>query len=264
VLARFASISGYDRSLAIATQAFVALIPLLLVVAAAVPARSRAAVEAWLLHGLHLSGDSADAVRQLLRSPPGNTEPITVLGALLLLTSVVGFIRSLQRAHVAAWRLPSLGLRGFGYGLLGSAVLVAEVALLVLTAPLLGVVPHVVLVTALLRTVPSVLLWWPVHWLLLGGRVGWRALLPGAVVSGVGQTLVMAVSGVYVQEQIAEQSARFGLLGVAFVLMFWLIALGVLLVLGAVLSAETARVTESVFRRRGRLERSNQNESTPA
>lgn len=241
IVRRFVAISGYDRALALATQAFVALIPLLIVVATAVPALSRdaAVAVARFLGTLSLS-PGAEAVARSLVERPSTAQPATLVGAVLLVMSVVGFTRSLQRTFHAAWELPVPGLRGFGYGLLGAAVLVAEVTALVLAAPLLNSVPGAVLITAIARTAPAVLLWWPVLRLLLGGRVGWRALLPGAVVAGVGQSVVMAVSGLYVPAAIDHQVARFGLIGMAFVLVSWLVVLGVLLVLAAVLSAEIA------------------------
>jgi membrane protein len=72
---------------------------------------------------------------------------------------------------------------------------------------------------------------------VLGDRVRWRALLPGAVVAGTGQVLVLTASGLYLQPAIESQAQRYGLIGVAFVLVTWMIALGLLLVLGAVLGA---------------------------
>lgn len=239
IVRRFVAISGYDRALALATQAFVALIPLLIVVATAVPASSRDAAVAQFLDTLSLSRGAEELARSLVERP-STAQPATVIGAVLVVMSVVGFTRTLQRTFLAAWELPVPGLRGFGYGLLGAAVLVAEVTALVLAAPLLNSVPGAVLITAIARTAPAVLLWWPVLRLLLGGRVGWRALLPGAVLVGVGQSVVMAVSGLYVPAAIDHQVARFGLIGMAFVLVSWLVVLGVLLVLAAVLSAEIA------------------------
>jgi len=236
---RYVAISGYDRALALATQAFVALIPLLIVVATAVPASSRDAAVAWLLDTSSLSPD-VEALARSLVDRPVTANSATVVGAVLLVVSVVGFTRALQRTFHAAWELPAPGLRGYGYGLLGAAVLVAEVTALVLAAPLLNNVPGAALVTALARTVPAVLLWWPVLRLLLGGRIGWRALLPGAVLAGVGQGLVMAISGLYGPVAINHQVASFGLIGMAFVLVSWLVVLGALLVLAAVLSAELA------------------------
>jgi membrane protein len=225
------------------------------VVVAVVPDSSRDSAVESLNDRLQLSDAAASAVGELIARPPGAAASITVVGAVLLLVSVVGFTRSLQRTYLAAWELPSLGLPGFGYGLLGAIALVAEVVALLFVAPLLAALPGAVVLTALARLVPSVLVWWPLQRLLLAGRVGWRALLPGAVASGVGQVVVMTVSGVYVAGQIDQQAARFGLIGVAFVLVTWLIALGLLLVLGAVVGAELAAGRVEVSRRDGRCGR---------
>ena len=240
VFARYTEISGYDRALALATQAFVALVPMVIVVVALVPEASRDTAVSGLTERLQLSDAATSAIGELIARPPGASGSITVVGAALLVVSVVGFTRSLQRTYLAAWELPSLGLPGFGYGLLGAIALVAEVVALLFVAPLFAALPGAVVLTALTRLVPSVLVWWPLQRLLLAGRVGWRALLPGAVASGVSQVVVMSVSGLYVADQIDQQAARFGLIGVAFVLVTWLIALGLLLVLGAVVGAELA------------------------
>jgi membrane protein len=95
-----------------------------------------------------------------------------------------------------------------------------------------------VLLTGLVQAVGAAALWWAVLRLLLGGRVTWRALLPGAVITGVGQSLVMLVSGLVVPAFVERESARYGLIGTAFVLVSWLVVLGVLLVVAAVTSAE--------------------------
>lgn len=52
---------------------------------------------------------------------------MTVLGLALLVMSVTGFTRTLQRTFVAAWDLPRPGLFAFGRGVLGAAVLAAGV-----------------------------------------------------------------------------------------------------------------------------------------
>jgi membrane protein len=55
------------------------------------------------------------------------------------------------------------------------------------------------------------------------------------------KALVITLFGLYVPAAIERESARFGLIGVAFVLVSLLVVLGVLLVSAAVLSAEIAR-----------------------
>jgi hypothetical protein len=95
-----------------------------------------------------------------------------------------------------------------------AAVLVGEVATIIAAGLLLqGLAAE--LITALVRLVVSVLLRWPVQRLLLGDRVSWRKLLPGAVVAGTGQVLVLTISGLYLQRAIESQAQRYGLIGSA-------------------------------------------------
>ena len=49
-----------------------------------------------------------------------------------------------------------------------------------LLAPILAVVFGSAVVGLVVHTVTATLLWWPIQWVLLDGRVGWRRLLPGA------------------------------------------------------------------------------------
>jgi len=78
-----------DRALALATQAFVALIPMLIVVAAAVPDRSRAALGGYVVDHLRLSGSAADDLHELVQRPPQSTEPVTFVGLVILVVSVL-------------------------------------------------------------------------------------------------------------------------------------------------------------------------------
>jgi membrane protein len=79
------------------------------------------------------------------------------------------------------------------------------------------------------------LFWWFSAWFLLGGRVAWRILLPTAVATGlcwVGMELVFVhiFSGMVISNH-----DKYGAIGVVFALMSWLIAIGVVIVLGAVI-----------------------------
>ncbi|MDN5915813.1 MAG: YihY/virulence factor BrkB family protein [Pseudonocardia sp.] len=235
---RMVAISGYDRALGLSAQAFVALVPMLVMVAALAPAGSAAGPE--LVAGVDPSGQASSALSGLLERPPG-VEPLTVLGAVLLVLSVLGFTRSLQRAYQASWDLPSRGVRGMAFGLLAAIALVGEFALLAFLGPVFsglvdGTAPGLVV-----RAAAAVLLWWPILYLLLGGRVGWRTLLPGAALTGGGQTVVIMVSGVYLPAAVSREATRYGLIGVAMALLSWLVVLGLLLVVSAVVSAELVR-----------------------
>jgi len=132
VVRRYLDVSGYDRALALACQAFVALVPMLIVIAATLSERGRVVANGYVVDGLHLSGSAAADLQALVQRPPDATEPITLVGVALLVLSMFGFTRTLQRTCQAAWDLPTQGLRGLALGLLGAAALVGEVVVTVL------------------------------------------------------------------------------------------------------------------------------------
>jgi membrane protein len=238
VLRRMIAIDGYDRALALASQAFVAVVPAVLILAA-----DEGSVGA-LAGGLGFSRQAAGTLGELVESTSDSS--LTALGWVLLVVSVFGFVRSLQRTYTTAWDLPPAGLGGYGRGLLASAALVVELALLVLAAPVLGWLVGSPVLGLVVYAVTGLVLWWPIQYVLLRGRVAWRALLPGALLTGLGQAVLATASGVVVPVLAARSTARLGLLGIATVLLSWLVVLGVLLVLSAVVGAELARSRKEV------------------
>jgi membrane protein len=239
VARRMMAINGYDRALALAAQAFAGLIPVLVVVSTLSSHSIRAAAGPAVIASLGLSGDAATAVSALVTRRPA-VEPLTAVGAVLLVVSVLGFTRALQRAYLSAWGLPSTGLRGLGRGFLASTALIVGLAALVAFGPVLAVLDGHILVELILNAVVATLLWWPIQHVLLGGRVGWRALFPGAALNGCGQAVVLGLSATYLPPAISRASAEYGLIGVAVPVISWLVALGLLLVLSAILSVELA------------------------
>jgi membrane protein len=115
----------------------------------------------------------------------------------LLVVTVLGFIRALQRTYLAAWKLPAQGLRGLGDGVLASTALISEFVLLTLFGPVLTVFLGSLPIRLTVQALCATALWWPVQYLLLGGRIGWRVLLPGAALTGGGQAGAILVSGLY-------------------------------------------------------------------
>jgi len=121
---------------------------------------------------------------------------------------------------------------------LGAAVFIGELGALVFLAE--AVRSFSVVVAALVRAAVGALAWWPVQRLLVDGRVPWRDLLPGAIVTGVGQAVVMAFASLTLRPVLIDQAQRFGTIGVAFALVTALTVFGVLLVFGAVLGPVVA------------------------
>jgi membrane protein len=241
VIQRMIAIGGYDRALALAAQAFGALFPLMLGLAAIVPQERRAAAVAW---GLGLSDQAAAQLAAFL-DDPAPSGSLTAVGVAVLVVSVLGFARTLQRTYLAAWDLPSTGLRGYGLGLAAAAAIVAELALILASGPLLSRISDSLPLGFTVRLVVASLVWWPVQRVLLGGRVGWRALAPGAVVTGAGQAALLLVSSIAVPLMFSHETTRYGIAGVGVALVSWLVVFGWMLVVAALVGAELGRAVQS-------------------
>lgn len=237
VFRRMLAVHGYDRALALAAMAFVTVVPTGVVLSSVT---SRGTYARTVASGLGLSGDAADTLDHLVVHANDDTQ-LTVLGGALLLVSVFGFVQSLQRTYVVVWELPPSGFRGIGNSVLASATLVVELAVLFLLAPVIGWLLHSTVVGLVVHAVTAIVLWWPIQHVLLAGRVPWRALLPGALVTGGGQVAMVVASTFYVPAAVSAANAKLGLLGIATVLLSWLVVLCLLLVLSAVIGAELGR-----------------------
>lgn len=66
--------------------------------------------------------------------------------------------------------------------------------------------------------------------------VGWKALVPGAVVVGVGFALLQAVTANWIGPRLDHESSLYGSLGVSFVVLGWLYAVGRLMVAAPLLN----------------------------
>jgi membrane protein len=78
------------------------------------------------------------------------------------------------------------------------------------------------------------LFWWFTMWLLLAGRIPWRRLLPCAVATGVFWLGMEAVFAVIFSGMVTSDHNEYGPIGTVFALMSYLIAIGVVVILGAV------------------------------
>jgi membrane protein len=240
-LRRFAAIHGSERAATIAAKAFLTLIPLVIVLGGLVSDASRDALADDLAARLRLSAAGEQAMRDLLSTPEGVPAGFTVPGVLLLLFSGVSFVRALQRAWEAAWDLPPTGLRGRGWAMLATCVLLVNLALVNLVATVIRGLPASWLLLLPVRFVLAVGFWLVLQHLLLSRRVPWRDLRAGAVTSAAGQIGATIASAVYVPPLVDSYAGRYGLIGVTFVIVSWFVVLGLILVAGAVLSAELHR-----------------------
>ena len=123
---RFLRMQGLDRCIVLASQAFTALIPLLMLVSSLTPADSASVISDTLIRKFGLTGDSADAVTQLFSTPDAAASSVSVFSALLLLFSGVSFTRRLQTMYRSAWEQEKEGVRSGLFAALGLLALIVE------------------------------------------------------------------------------------------------------------------------------------------
>lgn len=242
-LGTFVAMQGVDRAMVIASQAFTALIPLLMLVSAFAPQGNRDLVSDAIIRRFELTGSAADAVQQVFaNSQQGSTG---FLGAVLLLFSGVSLTRRMQRMYVQAWRIQHrAGVRGSLNAALGLSALLIEIALLYLARTLVRELPFQWVLGAPLSLGASLLFWTSIPYLLLDRQVPWRRLLPGGAMAAVGASVYGVVSTMYMPRLMESYSERYGLFGVTLSLIGWLLCIAFIIVGATILAAELDRAPE--------------------
>jgi membrane protein len=232
---RLVAVEFVDRSIALASLAFTSLIPLGVVVGSVAPVDGDGFADA-LIRRFQLSGSTAELVTSVFAPPSDVRATVSVTGLVLLIASALSFVRGLQRVYERSWRLPSRGVRATPSGLLW--LLCATVAVVVLVpvrsaisdaaGPVLGLV-------AVIAT--GDLIWLMTPFLLLSRRVPWRALVPTSLITALAMSALSSASIVYMPRAITQSADRYGAIGIAIALVSWLVGVGFVLVISAVVGA---------------------------
>ena len=238
---RFLSMSGIDRCIVLSSQAFTALIPLLILVSALAPAGEPDVVATTLITKFGLSGDSADAVAQLFHVPEGSSSNVGTFSALLVLFSGVSFTRRLQRMYRAAFEQQNAGVRSGLFAALGLLALLAEVLVLYSLRSAVKTLPFGWVLTLPLTAATGVVLWTSIPYLLLNRQVHWRRLLVGGAVSAVGSTVYGVATSLYMPGLVDRYTREFGLFGITIAIIGWLLAVSGILVGATAVGAEFDR-----------------------
>ena len=125
VVARFQSIAGFDRAIALASSALTAMIPLTIFVGALLGASTADRI----ITRYNLSGNGAAAVEDAFKPASSVDTRLGILGALLLLLAVLSFARTVQRLFEQTWELPPLSVRNTVNGIKWLGGVVAYFAL---------------------------------------------------------------------------------------------------------------------------------------
>jgi membrane protein len=233
-LRRFFELEGFDRSMALAGQAFAAFLPLVIVVGAYSPASAKDAATT-LIERFDLTGEAAASVRDAVAQPADVESSASVIGVVILVLSALAFTRALQRLYTRAWGLGKLGVRGNVYGLIWLAAFVTYFSI----QPLVVGIFNGETATAVSLTT-STALWLFTPWLLVGRQISWHRLLPQAILTALGLAALGLAAAIYMPTAITSAAKQFGFIGIGFSLLSFFFAASFVLVATAALGATLA------------------------
>ncbi|MFJ7905464.1 ribonuclease BN [Kitasatospora sp. NPDC096204] len=212
-----------DTATRLAAQTFLTAIPVLFVLAAFMPRVVRNSVSDSLRTVLGLQGASLDEITGAL-NPSGaesTTDTFGGVGILVTLLAATTCSRILQRLCERSWHLPHLAGRLAAWRWL--AWLLMWLTALILQGQIRSGLGTGAAIGAVLYLITATLLWWWTQHLLLGGRIPWPPLLPGAVLTAAALTVLAWASRLYVPRSLNRSITQFGPLGLVFTLLSWLI-----------------------------------------
>ncbi len=238
---RYSELNGNYLASSVTLSSFLSLFPLLLFaiamlgfIAADTPNLGPDVVREL---GLDEGDEAANTILTAIDTAKNSRQAASIIGIVGLLWSGLGLVAAFQYAINAAWQVKGRGWRDKLSGLLW----LGGATLLFLTSFATSAVIHwlpgfLAPLTTLAGLSVNLGLWlWTFR--VLGARdVGWKALLPGAVVGALGFEVLKAIGAFYVPRAVSSASALYGTLGVVFAILAWLLFFGRLVVYAAVVN----------------------------
>lgn len=182
-----------------------------------------------------LNGQAAADIDHLFASSAATAS--AVVGTASMVFFVFGGIAgatALQQVYERAFDLPNRKMKDVPRRLAWLGLLIGTLLLTGWAGPGLRHVGGPALVAAA-GLVLSTGFWWLTMRILLGRRVTWRALFPAACATGVLFVAMDAVFSLFFSTMVISNDHRYGPIGVIFALLSYLIAIGVVIILGAVI-----------------------------
>jgi membrane protein len=183
---------------------------------------------------LGLDRRAAEIMTHLFTSAPASLDAATVTSLLFVTIGTISVAGSLQQIYEKAFHQDHRGKRGLYRLLVWVAALCLAVAVETLVGrPVRDLADGTLLILAFTFAGTTVFFWWTMHF-LLAGRVRWRRLLPSAIATGLFIVGLGVFSKFYFSATIVSDSKTYGAAGAIFSIMTWFIAIGAVIILGAV------------------------------
>jgi membrane protein len=179
-----------------------------------------------------LSDQAANAVRQALTSPSGTSGTISGLSWVFFILGSLAAAAAIQELYERIFEVEGRGFRDTPRRVVWLAVAVGFSLLASWVQPWLHDAGGIVLI-AVVALVGATAFWWFSMWLLLAGKLAWRELFPSALATGIFWLGMVVVFRLTMSSTIVSNYRKYGPIGVVFAVMSLLIAIGVVIMLGA-------------------------------
>ncbi|MEU6578405.1 YhjD/YihY/BrkB family envelope integrity protein [Streptomyces sp. NPDC046805] len=237
VVSRFQRIVGFDRSMALASSALTALVPLMILGGAVLYSISGQDIADRIIHRYGLTGEGADSVKYLFSPVDATSASVSAFGVVFLMISLLSFARAAQRLFEQTWELRPLSVRNTRNGLWWILVLGGYLVVNAWLYTALGKSRLDLVASACNVPVTVVFLLWSGR-LLSAGRLTWRELLPFALLAAVLTAVYSVGASVYLPRLFNSSTERYGAVGAVFAMISVLFGGMVVLVGSAALGRE--------------------------
>jgi membrane protein len=219
-----------NRGVMFAATLLLSLFPFLIVVSAL----AGSSVVSTLARSTGLNGQAtADLGRLFASSEATVSAMVGTASMVFLVLGGIAAATALQEIYEEAFALPHMGTSIIPRRLAWLAVLIGASVLTGWGGPRLRNAGGPVLLTAA-GLVWATAFWWLTMWILLAGRIPWRKLFPAACVTGVLYVAMEVVFSLVFSAMVISNETKYGPIGIIFALLSYLIAIGVVIILGAV------------------------------
>jgi membrane protein len=237
---RLIAMDVINRGMLFAAILFLCFFPFVIVLTAL---SGRSAVDTFVRH-LGLDHEASMAVSKLFAPASSTSSSVTGGGYVLFVLGGIAAASAVQELYLRAFELESRGMRELPRRVGWLAALIAFCVFSSWVGPTVHGAGGAVLLGAI-GLAAMIMFWWFSIWFLLGGRISWRESLPSAVATGVCWLGMVIVFRLVFSETVITNEKKYGPIGVTFGFMSYFIAIGVVIILGAVIGVFWSEARDS-------------------
>jgi membrane protein len=230
LLRRLGAIDFVNEAMLFGAGLLISVVPLLILLSEFASER----VDDDIALHLGLDRQAAVIVTHLFNRASPSFSVATVTSLLFVVAGTLAVVSSLMQIYEKVFDQPHRGRRDFvRVGVCTVAIIGAGAVAGFIGKAVVALPGGAVFVEFVMLALVTLFVWWVMYY-LLGGRVGWRTLWPSALATGIFTAGLSLFSKLYFSSSIISDDKNYGSIGAVFSLATWLIAIGAVLLLGAV------------------------------